>query len=342
MLLAHLAAAAAAATLVVRCGSSGGSSGGGHAVSAGRALKTAKIGGATVLTNSEGFTLYSFGLDTSTKSNCNGQCAASWPPVMGSLTAPGVNGTFGTIKLSDGSIRGTTVTPNSRAREPFSSRRITARSIKIGPISSQATITETPMVMTLTRPPRVLWWHSVSCICKRCLERDLAASFGARFPLSRQIVPADGKDTGPTTRAAGLASFYPGGRRVMMTADDEQDGGRRSTPPTQGQAMFTHARWATGLALLAALAAGCGTATASHPTAHPAKPTPTPAIHSAAPTPATGHHHRHARRAHPAVTTPPAPPASAPAPTANPIPQGNGGDQDADNNGGPSDGDGNI
>jgi len=26
----------------------------------------------------------------------------------------------------------------------------------------------------------------------------------------------------------------------------------------------------------------------------------------------------------------------------NPIPQGNGGDQDADNNGGPSDGDGNI
>ena len=45
---------------------------------------------------------------------------------------------------------------------------------------------------------------------------------------------------------------------------------------------------------------------------------------------------------HAAVTTPPAPPATAPAQTANPIPQGNGGDQDADNNGGPSDGDGNI
>jgi hypothetical protein len=29
-------------------------------------------------------------------------------------------------------------------------------------------------------------------------------------------------------------------------------------------------------------------------------------------------------------------------PTMNPIPQGNGGDQDADNNGGPSDGDGNV
>jgi hypothetical protein len=33
---------------------------------------------------------------------------------------------------------------------------------------------------------------------------------------------------------------------------------------------------------------------------------------------------------------------AAPAQTANPIPQGNGGDHDADNNGGPSDGDGNI
>jgi hypothetical protein len=29
-------------------------------------------------------------------------------------------------------------------------------------------------------------------------------------------------------------------------------------------------------------------------------------------------------------------------PPANPIPQGNGGDQDADNNGGQSDGDGNV
>ena len=46
--------------------------------------------------------------------------------------------------------------------------------------------------------------------------------------------------------------------------------------------------------------------------------------------------------AHAAVSTPAAPPATAPAQPAHPIPQGNGGDQDADNNGGPSDGDGNI
>ena len=106
-----LPAAAAAAALVVGCSSSGtssgGSSGGGHAASAASNLKTAKIGGATVLTNSEGFTLYSFGLDTSIKSNCNGQCATNWPPVKGPVTAPGVKGTFSTIKRSDGSNQAT-------------------------------------------------------------------------------------------------------------------------------------------------------------------------------------------------------------------------------------------
>jgi predicted lipoprotein with Yx(FWY)xxD motif len=60
-----------------------------------------------VLTNSKGFTLYSFGLDTPARSNCNGACAANWPPVRGSVTAPGVKGTFGTIKRSDGSLQAT-------------------------------------------------------------------------------------------------------------------------------------------------------------------------------------------------------------------------------------------
>jgi len=72
---------------------------------------------------------------------------------------------------------------------------------------------------------------------------------------------------------------------------------------------FTLGRWAAEAALLTALAAGCGTATAAH---------------SSGPKPATTTHP--ATHAH----------------TANPIPQHNGGDQDADNNGGPSDGDGNI
>jgi predicted lipoprotein with Yx(FWY)xxD motif len=109
MLLA-LPAAAAAAALVVGCSSSGTSSSGGgsgQAAPAAGSLKTATIGGATVLTNSEGFTVYSFALDTPAKSNCNGTCAANWPPVKGSVTAPGVTGTFGTIKRSDGSVQAT-------------------------------------------------------------------------------------------------------------------------------------------------------------------------------------------------------------------------------------------
>jgi len=113
MLLA-LPAAAAAAALVVGCSSSGtpssgGSSGGssGHAAPAAGSVKTAKIGGATVLANSKGFTLYSFALDTSAKSNCNGTCAQNWPPVTGSVSAAGVKGTFGTVKRSDGSIQAT-------------------------------------------------------------------------------------------------------------------------------------------------------------------------------------------------------------------------------------------
>ena len=109
-ILLALPAAAAAAALVMGCSSSGTSSGGspgGHAAPAASHLKTAKIGSATVLTNSEGFTLYSFGLDTPTKSNCNGPCATNWPPVKGAVTAPGVKGTVGTIKRSDGSIQAT-------------------------------------------------------------------------------------------------------------------------------------------------------------------------------------------------------------------------------------------
>jgi len=90
---------------------------------------------------------------------------------------------------------------------------------------------------------------------------------------------------------------------------------------------FTLIRPVAGLALLAALAAGCSNAVAAQ--------------HHAAPKPAASAHHT-SGPAHATVTTPPAQPTTAPAKTANPIPQGNGGDQDADNNGGPSDGDGNI
>ena len=118
MLLALLAVAAAAAVLAA-CSSSGTSSAsGGSGGSSGTStsspaaattggLKTATIGGATVLTNAQGFTLYSFAPDTPARSNCNGACAQNWPPVKGPATASGVTGTFGTIKRADGSVQAT-------------------------------------------------------------------------------------------------------------------------------------------------------------------------------------------------------------------------------------------
>ncbi len=107
---------AAVAFLAAACGSSSTGAGSGTASSApasssassATALKTAKIGSATVLTNAKGFTLYWFAPDTSTKSNCNGSCASFWPPVQGPATAgTGVTGTLGTITRDDGSTQAT-------------------------------------------------------------------------------------------------------------------------------------------------------------------------------------------------------------------------------------------
>lgn len=87
-------------------GGSGGSGGTGTAASSGNTVKSAKIGGTTVLANAKGFTLYWFVPDTSTQSKCNGSCLTFWPPVKGSVTAgPGVTGSFTTITRSDGSTQ---------------------------------------------------------------------------------------------------------------------------------------------------------------------------------------------------------------------------------------------
>jgi predicted lipoprotein with Yx(FWY)xxD motif len=73
-------------------------------------IKLMSIGGRKVLTDSAGFVLYWFALDTSTASNCNGSCATYWPPVIGTPSlASGVtlSGKLGTIKRSDGQIQAT-------------------------------------------------------------------------------------------------------------------------------------------------------------------------------------------------------------------------------------------
>ena len=218
MLLAVLAVAAATAVLAA-CGSSGSSSAGGSgststsspvATTAGSSLKTATIGGAAVLTNAQGFAVYSFAPDTMTKSDCNGACAAAWPPVKGPATAgAGLTGKLGTIERSDG--------------------------------SAQATYNGHPLYTFVM-------------------------------------------DTGPGTDTGNGVNAFGG---------------------------LWHALTASGSA-------------------------------APAPAPSGSSSQRNAPPSHAAVTTPAAPPATAPAQTANPIPQGNGGDHDADNNGGPSDGDGNI
>ena len=108
----------AVALIAAACGSSSttpkspgspaaaGASASATASSSGTALKTATIGGVTVLTSAKGFTLYWFVPDTATKSNCNGACATYWPPVKGPATAgPGVTGTLTTITRSDGSMQ---------------------------------------------------------------------------------------------------------------------------------------------------------------------------------------------------------------------------------------------
>jgi len=111
-ILLTLPAAAAAAAALVACSSAGASSpsssgSSSPAAAAASRVKTATIAGVTVLTDSKGFTLYSFAPDTSTTSKCNGTCAQNWPPVQGPVTAVGVTGTFGTITRSDGSTQAT-------------------------------------------------------------------------------------------------------------------------------------------------------------------------------------------------------------------------------------------
>lgn len=105
-------AAAAGLAALAACSSSGSSSSSsptgassaasGSAEAAAVGLKTASIGGVTVLTNAKGFTLYTFAPDTATTSACNGACAGTWPPQTALVT---VKGPYSTIKRSDGSTQ---------------------------------------------------------------------------------------------------------------------------------------------------------------------------------------------------------------------------------------------
>ena len=103
---AGIGAAALAVLALVLFGVSVAGAGGGSspaAASGGGGLKTTTIGGATVLTNAQGRTLYWFAPDTPTTSKCYGSCAQYWPPVTGTVAeGSGIAGKFGTIKRTDG------------------------------------------------------------------------------------------------------------------------------------------------------------------------------------------------------------------------------------------------
>ena len=110
------AMAAAAVVLLAACGSksnaatSGGSGSGMHAP----AVATRSVSGiGTVLTASNGFTLYHLTTETNGQIKCTGSCRSTWPPLLTTEGAPaapaGVSGTFGTLHRPDG---GTQVTFN--------------------------------------------------------------------------------------------------------------------------------------------------------------------------------------------------------------------------------------
>ncbi len=105
---ARLAVAGLSAVALVLLGAAVAGAGGSGPATAGGSLKAVRVGGVSLLANAKGFTLYWFAPDTSSKSVCNGSCAAYWPPVKGPLAAgPGVTGRLGTIKRADGSTQAT-------------------------------------------------------------------------------------------------------------------------------------------------------------------------------------------------------------------------------------------
>jgi predicted lipoprotein with Yx(FWY)xxD motif len=97
--------------VAVFAGSVATASGGGSAPAAAAGsstlLRTTTIGGVSVLTNASGRTLYWFAPDTPSHSACYGECAAYWPPVLGSPSAgPGVTSSkLGTIRRTDGTVQ---------------------------------------------------------------------------------------------------------------------------------------------------------------------------------------------------------------------------------------------
>jgi predicted lipoprotein with Yx(FWY)xxD motif len=71
---------------------------------------TAKFG--TILTAANGMALYTKAGDNAANSTCTGSCLTAWPPLtvppgQQAVGGPGVDGTFSTLTLPDGTIQAT-------------------------------------------------------------------------------------------------------------------------------------------------------------------------------------------------------------------------------------------
>ena len=69
----------------------------------GGALKTSTIGGANVITDAKGMTLYTFDKDTAGVTNCYDKCAEAWPPAF-AADGPKAEGDFSLVKRTDGKM----------------------------------------------------------------------------------------------------------------------------------------------------------------------------------------------------------------------------------------------
>ena len=67
-------------------------------------VKTATTGSSSILTGTNGMTLYTEDTDTPGKSVCNGPCAANWPPLAATADAKPI-GAFTIITRDDGTLQ---------------------------------------------------------------------------------------------------------------------------------------------------------------------------------------------------------------------------------------------
>lgn len=106
------AAATSAATTAATAAATSTATAAASAAASAPTLRVAKAGGADVLVDAKGLTLYTFKNDEASpgKSVCNGGCATTWPPVVVTGTATkdaALTGEVGTITRDDGTKQAT-------------------------------------------------------------------------------------------------------------------------------------------------------------------------------------------------------------------------------------------